>query len=206
MVTKDPNGPSWLLEEAWRQVGRASTSEDRARALSSFRRAIATAGKQAGAASPELLPRLRQLEDEARKLYNDSADLHVRKALRGLGSLRMAIEARLAANAPDDADEIAVSMSVWEGGPPSMSWMGSARKLCDAYGVPEDVRARAARIQVTLNLVGTVPEVQVLDDAGEVVWYRPPSGEVSTPKLRPHIDQSLLTGETGGNGHDTANP
>jgi hypothetical protein len=184
MVTKDHHGPEWLLEQAWMQVGRATTAEDRARALSTFRRAISTARKQGPAASPELLRRLRQLEDEARRLYDDSADLHVRKALRGLGSLRMAIEARLDSRSPDDAgDEIPVFCSIWGEDSSPMSWMASARKVCDAYGVPDEVRPRARRIMVQLNLVGTRPAIWVLDGEDEILWKRPTSGEVSTRRL-----------------------
>jgi hypothetical protein len=196
MVTKDPYGPEWLLEQAWMQVGRATTAEDRARALSTFRRAISTARKQGPAASPELLRRLRQLEDEARRLYDEAADQHVRKALRALGSLRMAIEAGLDSRTPDDPVEIMVS--VW--GEEPATWCAPAREVYGFYGAPSDIRAAARSVLVQLNLTGTQPEVHVLDDDGRVLWYRPASGEVSTPRLRPHVDSALLVEETPGNG------
>jgi hypothetical protein len=201
MTDDREHGPEWLLEQAWRQVGRASTAEDRARALSTFRRAIATASKQGPAVTPELVQRLRQLEDEARRLYDEQSDQHVRKALRALGSLRMAIEAGLESRTPDDPVEVMVSVY----GEEPATWFAAGREVYGFYGAPADVRAAGRTVFVQLNLVGTQPEVRVLDENGGVLWYRPASREFSAPRLLPHVDQGLLVEETGGNGHGSVN-
>jgi hypothetical protein len=52
--------------------------------------------------SPDRSSGAGQLEDEAGKLYDAQANQHVRRALRALRSLRMAIEARLDTKRPGD--------------------------------------------------------------------------------------------------------
>jgi hypothetical protein len=147
--------PRWLLDEAWRQVGRASTAEDTARALSTFRRAIATAQKHAGA-TPVLLERVRQLEQAADELYAGQQDEHVRKAIRALASLRMAMESRLAAGA----------------GNRTIAFAGAeldAERVERFYRLPVGILEGGRSLSVKLSIDGT-PRVRVYGPRGGFVW------------------------------------
>jgi hypothetical protein len=147
--------PRWLLDEAWKQVGRASTLEDRARALSTFRRSISTAMKHAGA-TPELLERVRQLEQAAGELYAGQADEHVRAAVRALGSLRMAIEARMLAGA----------------GKRTINVLGAemdAEEVERFYRIPPGTLVAGRSLEVQLAIDGQ-PHVRVLGPRGGAVW------------------------------------
>jgi hypothetical protein len=163
--------PRWLLDEAWRQVGRASTAEDTARALSTFRRAIATAQKHAGA-TPELLKRVRQLEQAADQLYAGQQDEHVRRAIRALGSLRMAIEARLSAGA----------------GQRTINFLGAemdAEEVERFYGLPLGILDAGRSLSVRLSIDGT-PDVRVYGPRGGFVWG---NERASTSRTRPAPDE-----------------
>ena len=171
--------PQWLLEQAWLQVGRATTSEDRARALSTFRRAIHTATKHAGDETPELLERIRQLEEVAGALYAEVADQHVRKAIRALGSLRMAVEARLDAKAGGERMRICVTGC---DGHVLASWEADVVETLGFYGVPPE--HYGDRIEVQLMFTGE-PDVRAYRGR-KIVWRKPspPSEPAPTPALQ----------------------
>jgi hypothetical protein len=159
--------PTWLLTESWRQVGRATTAEDRARALSTFRRSISTATKLAGA-TPELLERVRQLEQAADELYAGQQDEHVRRAIRALGSLRMAIEARMLAGA----------------GQRTIVFAGAeldAEEVERFYRIPPGTLVAGRSLSVRLSLTGT-PDVRVYGPRGGFVWG---NEGASTSRTRP---------------------
>jgi hypothetical protein len=163
--------PRWLLDEAWRQVGRASTAEDTARALSTFRRAIATAQKHGGA-TPALLERVRQLEQAADELYAGQQDEHVRRALRALASLRMAMESRLAAGA----------------GNRTIAFAGTdldAEEVERFYRLPGGILAGGRSLSVQLSLDGT-PDVRVYGPRGGFVWG---NERAFTSRTRPASDE-----------------
>jgi hypothetical protein len=188
-VSERQQDPNWIVEQAWEQVGRATTSEDRARALSTFRRAIATATKHAGEATPELLGRIHQLEDEASRLYDEASDQHVRKAIRALGSLRMAVEARLGAHAGrtrtslrfmDYNRKVLASMDV------------DHDAMCEFYGIPEEFRD--GRVAVQLHFSGD-PDVRVYRGR-KLVWRKP-----AKPRSKPEPRMALPHEAPSGNGH-----
>ncbi len=185
------NDPEWLLAEAWAQVRRATTAEDRARALATFRRAIATAVKHGGA-TPELLERVEQLEAEARKVYDAQADQHVRKAIRALGSLRMAVEARLDVHAGGRRAMLGIAGA---GGEPTGSWEVDLDEVMAFYGVPKE--HRDGRLVVELSFSGT-PDVRVY--RGRKLAWRSPS----KPDPKPLPRRALPHEEPAANGNGKA--
>jgi hypothetical protein len=186
------NDPEWVLAQAWAQVGRATTHEDRARALSTFRRAIATAIKHEGQATPSLLERVEQLEAEARRLYDEQADLHVRKAIRALGSLRMAVEARLDVHAGGRRAMLGIAGA---GGEPAGSWEVDLDEVMAFYGVPKE--HRDGRLVVELSFSGT-PDVRVY--RGRKLAWRSPS----KPDPKPLPRRALPHEEPAANGNGKA--
>jgi hypothetical protein len=141
----DELGPMWVVDEAWRQVQRAQTPEDRARSLSTFRRSIATAQKHLGATEP-LLRHVRDLENEAEKLYHEVADEHVRLAVRGLASYRMALETRIAATGGTRPGILQIAMA---GGTPIASIpVGDMDEVAAGYGIPEEHRGAGFVVQL----------------------------------------------------------
>jgi hypothetical protein len=179
--------PSWLLEQAWRQVRRATTAEDRARALSTYRRSISTARKHG--ASPELLERIGQLEGAAQDLYGEVQDDHVRRALRALGSLRMAIEARLSSDA--GAERIRVQPVDYDGRESGPGWEADQDLVMRHYGIPPEYRD--AKIVVQLHLGGG-PDVRAYRGR-KIVWRKP-----STPHKEPRPRRAMADEEGEPNG------
>jgi hypothetical protein len=127
---------------------------------------IATAHRQAGEATPGLLARLEQLETEARRLYDDQADQHVRRALRALASLRMAVEARL----DSKTGGVMVPLRfVGSSGDPIAVWHVERDRLMAFYGVPLEHWDDQLRVQMRLG--GNGPDVTVYRD-GQLVWLK----------------------------------
>jgi hypothetical protein len=148
--TNGDTTPHWIVEEAWRQLERAGTAEDRARALSTFRRSISTELKHLGEVTPELAERLAQLEGSASALYGDVADRHVRQALRGLASLRMAVEARLESGTAQ-AIELGFVDHRWA--PMGKSWKTDRERALTFYGVPTEHRVGLERVVMMLPTI-----------------------------------------------------
>jgi hypothetical protein len=144
----------WIVEEAWRQVGRAGTAEDRARALSTFRRAIATATKPLGEVTPELAEWLERLQIAAEVLYEGSQDEHVRKALRGLASLRMAVDARLSAG--QGREPVGVALTGPAGEHLATIAMPDGSALMGSYGIPAEFHDGNVIVQIGFDHTGEV--------------------------------------------------
>jgi hypothetical protein len=96
-------------------------------------------------------------------------------------------------------DQIEFAVTIWGEAP--ATWMAPARETFDHYRVPDEVRTAGCRVLAQLSWAGE-PGVTVFDAEGAVLWSREPTRNLSPPVLRPHIDQSLLTAETSGNGHE----
>lgn len=188
--------PLWLVEQAWRQVGRAQTAEDRARGLSTFRRTLATAAKQLGEVTPEIADRIGTLEAAARDLNEEAEGQHVRKALRALGSLRMAVEARLAARIGGEQSEMRV---IGFDGNVLTTWQTDRDQALNHYGIPHEHANDRIVVQMTW---GGQPDVRVYRGRG-IVWRRPakPSAKPRRRKVPGAALNPTGRHDRNGNGH-----
>jgi hypothetical protein len=164
-----PTTPVWVAEQAWQQVRRAERPEDRARALSTFRHAIRLVQHEAGGdPTPEVVKRLEQLETAARKLYDDVRDEHVRTAVRGLASVRVALSARLHARS-NGRDTVEVSVSPF-GLPAIEPYRWSKVDCRRLYPFGDESWSKADRIEVELDWDGN-PTARLLS-GGNVLAER----------------------------------
>jgi hypothetical protein len=129
---------------------------------------ISTAQKQSGYWTPDLLGRLEALEQEAASLYGSQESLHVRRALRALSNLRMAVEARLAANVGAEMREVRVIG--YSGEAVSLGELERDR-LYAFYGVPAEFED--ANVDVQLGFGG----MRVTARRGGLVVFEVPEVE-----------------------------
>jgi hypothetical protein len=164
--SRAPDDPEFLLDAGWALVQRAATAEDRARALSTFRRIISTARKQ-GRETSALLGRLEQLEGAALRLWEAEQDAHIRRAVRALASFRMAVEERLAARAPSRPVEMV--FRTHEG--KQFARHTQDRDFVMAfYGVPREFWDGDLKVQMGLS---SGPDVRVYGPRRKLLWRGP---------------------------------